>query len=916
MAVSQEVKQNVSALAAELASGFTIKTANALFDWGKYALEKEKAVKYGLKTIKFIREQLEQFVESHGGNVWQLQAYAVREEIDLEELELYFELLRYEAQHKVFDSYMLYIEKDRPPKDRFYLPRRKCFLKIGVIQAMQDLIDDKLDILSISLPPGTGKALSLDSKVLTPTGFVRNGDLKVGDTVISATGNVSKVLGVYPQGVKPLYDVYFDDGSKCRCSGDHLWQVQTRDDRRNHKYRVVNLNSMRKSLRVENGKRLNYSIDYVGKIEFARKSLPLHPYVLGVLLGDGGISANNIRVTSPDKDVLDKFSSLLPEGYGVRHLSRYDYAVIGHESVKGVRRYSLVKRFLSDLGLQGKRSYEKFIPRDYLYASYEQRLELLRGLLDTDGYANKGNIEYTTSSRQLSEDVRELVHSLGGYASVVERETRYRKPDGERVKCKNSFRMCIQFPATMDKPFSLKRKADRYTPKRKTIKRFITDVKYAGDEECQCIYIDDPSHLYITDDYIITHNTTLEMFFHSALLGWYPKEFSLFYSHSGDITKMYYNGVLNILTSDEYCWHDIFPNCKIYATDAKREQIHMNRYQPFASLQTTSVGAKNAGKVRAGLFLLCDDIIGGIEEALNINILDKLWNIYSVDARQRKIPGAKELHICTRWSVHDIVGRIQRLYEDSDRVRFIAVPDIDPVTGKSNFNFDVNGFDEKFFHDQELAMDEISYRCLYKNDPIEREGLLYTAEELRYYTDLPMREPDAIMAVCDTKSKGTDFLILPVLYQYDNDYYLVDCICTDSSDYGVQYGRMADLIVNHNVQQCEFESNAGGDRVAFEVEERVKEKGGRCNITTKPTETNKETRIIVNADWVKKQVLFKPKENWGVKTDYQMFMTWLLAYSVAGKNKHDDVPDCMANFALFVQNKYRIVAAKVVKSPF
>lgn len=413
-----------------------------------------------------------------------------------------------------------------------------------------------------------------------------------------------------------------------------------------------------------------------------------------------------------------------------------------------------------------------------------------------------------------------------------------------------------------------------------------------------------------------TGKTTLEMFFHSALLGWFPNDFSLFYSHSGDITKMYYNGVLNILTSDEYCWRDIFPDHKVYATDAKREQIHIDKYQPFASLQTTSVGAKNAGKVRAGLFLLCDDIIGGIEEALNINILDKLWNVYSVDARQRKIPGAKELHICTRWSVHDIVGRLQRLYDGSDRVKFIAVPDIDPETGKSNFNYAVNGFSEEFFHDQELAMDEISYRCLYKNDPIEREGLLYTPEDLRYFTELPLREPDAIMAVCDTKSKGTDFLVLPVLYQYDNDFYLVDCICSDSSDYGVQYGRMADMIVQHGVQQCEFESNAGGDRVAFEVEALVRAQNGRCNITTKPTETNKETRIIVNADWVKKQVLFKPKEEWGTKTDYATFMQWLLAYSVAGKNKHDDVPDCMANFALFVQNKYRIKPAYVMTNPF
>lgn len=270
----------------------------------------------------------------------------------------------------------------------------------------------------------------------------------------------------------------------------------------------------------------------------------------------------------------------------------------------------------------------------------------------------------------------------------------------------------------------------------------------------------------------------------------------------------------------------------------------------------------------------------------------------------------------TRWSVHDIIGRLERIYEGNPRAKFIAVPDIDPVTGKSNFMYDFGGFSEEFYHDQELLMDDISYRCLYKNQPIEREGLLYHDDDLRRFTELPLREPDAILGVCDTKSKGIDFLVLPVMYQYGDDYYMVDTICTDSSDYGVQYGRMAQMIVNHGMQQCEFESNAGGDRVAFEVDKLVKEYGGRCNITTKPTETNKETRIIVNADWVKKHVLFKDKSAYSVKDDYGVFMYWLLGYSIAGKNIHDDVPDCMANFALYATRGSRIAKVEVMKNPF
>lgn len=410
--------------------------------------------------------------------------------------------------------------------------------------------------------------------------------------------------------------------------------------------------------------------------------------------------------------------------------------------------------------------------------------------------------------------------------------------------------------------------------------------------------------------------STVEKFFHSFVMGKFPDEYNLFFSHSAGITRMYYEGVLSILQDPEYTWGEIFPGLGVTSTNAKNETINVGKYKPFQNLMTASVGSSMAGKVRASKFLLVDDMISKIEEALNNNTLDKLWNIYTTDARQRKVTGCKEIHIATRWSVRDIIGRLQATYGNNERCKFIAVPDIDPETGESNFMFDVNGFTTEFFHDQELLMDDITYRCLYKNDPVEREGLLYHEEDLRRYLEIPMREPDAIIGICDTKSKGTDFLFLPCFYQYGEDYYLVDCICTDSSDYGVQYDRMSNLILGHNMQQVEFESNAGGDRVAFEVQNRVKEQKGRCNITTKPTETNKETRIIVNADWVKKHVIFKDKSLYGPKEDYGIMMTWLLSYSVAGKNVHDDVPDGMANFALFATRGSNVATVEAIKNPF
>ena len=414
-----------------------------------------------------------------------------------------------------------------------------------------------------------------------------------------------------------------------------------------------------------------------------------------------------------------------------------------------------------------------------------------------------------------------------------------------------------------------------------------------------------------------TQKTTLEKFFSSWIIGRHPKDYSLFFSHSSDITRMFYDGVLDITTSDEYTWSEIFPDVKLRDTNAKAEKMDFGKYKPFYSLQCTSVGSKNSGKVRCNRYLYCDDLIGGIEEALNKNRLDNLWRIYSVDARQRKLnEQVKEIHIATRWSVHDVIGRLKALYAGNKRARFIAIPDIDPVTGKSNFDYKYNGMSVEFFEAQALVMDDISYKCLYKNEPIEREGLLYHEEELRRFASLPIREPDAILGICDVKNKGTDFMFLPCMYQYDTDYYLLDCICDDTTDYGLQYERLSNIIVNHNMQQCEFESNSGGDRVSFEVNKLVEKKGGRCNITDKPTETNKETRIIVNADWVKKHVLFRDKENYAPKDDYGIMMTWLLTYSVVGKNPHDDVPDGLANFALYVTRGSRIAKAEAAFNPF
>lgn len=453
-----------------------------------------------------------------------------------------------------------------------------------------------------------------------------------------------------------------------------------------------------------------------------------------------------------------------------------------------------------------------------------------------------------------------------------------------------------------------------YMPKRRQFAKFGLIDAYQGT-------IDDLYDIICVSMPPGTGKTTLLKFFNSAVIGWYPNDYSLFYSHSGDITRMYYDGVYQMVSNDlEYTWHEIFPELKITSTNAKMQQFNVGKYKPFPSLQTASVGSENAGKVRASKFLLVDDMIGKLEEALNKNILEKQWGAYTVDARQRKTMDSedrpcKEIINATRWSVGDVIGRVIQMYEGNPRVKVIAMPDIDEKTGQSNFDYEYQGFTVAFFNDQAHLMDEISYNCLFKQQPIEREGLLFPEDKIRRYLNLPHGEPEVITAQCDTKGKGTDYFVMPILQKYGDDWYCVDCVCDNSADYEYQYENAANVLVNNEVQECEFESNAGGDRVALEVNKRVEGKGWICNITSKPTETNKEARIFQCSNWILNNVIFKDSSLYTPREPYGVMMSLLKQYSVSGKKQLDDVPDVFSNFALRIQRKDRVRGTVIIQSP-
>lgn len=524
--------------------------------------------------------------------------------------------------------------------------------------------------------------------------------------------------------------------------------------------------------------------------------------------------------------------------------------------------------------------------RDIIIRLLKSDLSDYDNLLSLLGMANEVLSEDKELSKKLANKVRFLALRLCSTGDI---------------KYYNLYNQALLFLAQKHKDFDsylLYVEKDRdpedryYQPRRNKIYWLVQKMQRLMDDELDILSISMPPG---------TGKTTLGEFFISFVMGHYPNTPNLMSSHSGFMTRMFYDAVLNIITSNEYCWSDVFPDVIFEGNNAKEETINLGRWQPFKTLTCRPIRGSLTGVTRCEGFLYVDDLVSGIEEALSIDRLDKLYGEYTTDLKSRKKKKAKEIHIATRWSVHDVIGRLERMYEGNPRAEFIAVPDIDPKTGKSNFDYDYDvGFDEKYFHDMEMSMDDVSYRCLYKSDPIEREGILYHPTELqRYLGGLPDREPDSILAICDTKDTGTDYNFLGVFYQYGDRYYLEDLVFKNI-DPGTLDELNSDMLVKHHVQQAQFESNKEGSRTANEVERLVREKGGRCHITKKYTTQNKETKIIVNSSWVKEHVIFKDITEYDPKSDYGVMMSFLCSYTQLGKNKHDDAPDALAMFAQFV----------------
>lgn len=405
--------------------------------------------------------------------------------------------------------------------------------------------------------------------------------------------------------------------------------------------------------------------------------------------------------------------------------------------------------------------------------------------------------------------------------------------------------------------------------------------------------------------------TTLSLFYLTWLAGRHPDKSILGVSHSASIVQGMYGEVIRMVEPEgEYLFKDVFPRSPLVNTNAKLLMVDLEKEKRFSTIEFTSIGAGNSGKYRAMQLLYCDDLVPSMEVALNREALDKLYQTqYLGDLLQRKTTNCKELHVATRWSVADPIGRLEQANEGNERAKFIRIPALNE-NDESNFDYGqgFDGFTTEFYKQQREMLDEASWLALYQNEPIEREGLLFDTNELRRYFDLPEQEPDAIVAVCDTKDRGADYCVLPIAYQYGTDFYIESFIC-DNGKPEIIEERLVQALLKHKVKLCRFESNSAGGKVAEKVRDELKEKGGITSISTKFTTANKETKIVVNSPYVKEHFLFK--DDSVADKEYKLAMNMLCSYTMAGKNKHDDVPDALSMLVEFTQsfglNKVEIV---------
>ena len=460
----------------------------------------------------------------------------------------------------------------------------------------------------------------------------------------------------------------------------------------------------------------------------------------------------------------------------------------------------------------------------------------------------------------------------------------------------DAYLQAVEYGKPLDKKF--------YLPRRHYLRRYVEGYQEVLEGKLDFLSISMPKRC---------GKSQLGINFTNMLSGKFPDRSTLMEGTGDDLVQSFYKGCLEYIQQpNDYHFYDIFPESKLVQTNADTKVINLLHKSRFPTVMCRSIDARQVGLSEATNLLYLDDCVEGREEAKNRQRLDDKWEVISGDIIGRAIEGTPIVICGTRYSLYDPIGHLQEeMRKQGKRCKIIETPALDPVTDESNFEYIREGrkvFTTQYFRDQREMLSAEQFESEFQQQPFEAKGILFQEASLNRYFELPVdREPDSIIAVCDTADKGADYCSMPIAAVYGDEVYIVDVVFDDSPP-EITKPECAKALMDNLVVAGTFESNNAGTYFARDVQQILTDRKYVCNIRTKRTISNKQTRIEFASDNIIKHFYFKDPSLYARNSQYAMFMKQVTTYTRSGKVPHDDAPDSLS----LLENELRgLVGAKV-----
>lgn len=541
--------------------------------------------------------------------------------------------------------------------------------------------------------------------------------------------------------------------------------------------------------------------------------------------------------------------------------------------------------------------------------NYEKLSGSIRAVIDRRPGDNGAYSDLFSLCREWETEDFSAAHKVNKELLVLSADQVVR---GGGAKFYEQWRRCLLFEAPHDFDsfmtyIELDRKPEKrfYAPRKHYLRPMVQGFQDVLDGKLRLLTISMPKR---------AGKSQTGINFVNMLSGKFPDRSTLMEGTGDDLVKSFYNGCLEYLTvPNEYLFYDVFPDARLVQTNADTKTVNLKSKSRFPTIMCRSIDARQVGLSEATNVLYLDDCVEGREEAKNRQRLDDKWEVISGDIMGRAIEGTPMVFTGTRYSLYDPIGRVQEhAQREGWSWRAIEIPALDLVTDESNYEYEREGkkvFTTAYFREQRELLSAEQFESEFQQQPFEAKGLLFNKDELNYYFELPSdKDPDTVIAVCDTAESGSDSTAMVILKLYGEDVF-VDDVVFDDSPADVTKPQCAKKLVEHKVSTAVFESNNAGAYYSRDVDALVKSLGGSVSVRTKRTISNKQTRIEFASDGIKKRFYFKDQSTYKRGSQYWNFMKEVTTYTRSGKVPHDDAPDVLS----LAENELRMLVGSKVE---